>query len=542
MTTVEPQHARPGAPTRAWRAFRRWRRSRPFWGGLFLLLAGVEIFESTQRSLGALEVHFGPTGFLSWLIPTILATCGVLLWVSPQQRLFYSIIGSLTAVYSLIAVNFGGWFIGMLFGMVGAALGFAWTPRSLPAPVEPVPAPDLPYEDEPGEAGDLVPFPSERREDVPTGTPGEDPQDATERTRTEAVTTEAAVPEVRPEEAATGVHATDAPADLLTDTLPQPRNPLREPAPELDGRGRSQAGPLAALLLVGSLAVTGAVVLHRADPAVAAPCPPAAQPSTSGAPASPTARSTDPTPAPASPSASPTPTENRPGGILTGIVDGIVDGIGDLLGLGSDESADPTPSPSQSAPAATPAPSGAPAASAGPAAPRRSAPPAAACGPSTAPSGGPAKGSVARLAADPNTPVAANAPSRLTGSKLVMSNLRYEGIVSDFPTPAGPLPVLKFSMSRAVTDDFVLQIAGAPPALRYESNQLTVDGHVVFYTTRFVGWILGIKLTLTPDSPLPPDGIDLSLPIPITFDKPDVQLALVVSDTLTARPLAAKLH
>jgi hypothetical protein len=53
------------------------------------------------------------------------------------------------------------------------------------------------------------------------------------------------------------------------------------------------------------------------------------------------------------------------------------------------------------------------------------------------------------------------------------------------------------------------------------------------YATRFVGWILGITSTLTPDSPLPADGIPLSVPL-IAFDKSEVRLAFVRSHALVA--------
>ena len=73
----EPHTPRP-AGSAGWRGFRRWRRTRPFWGGLLTALAGLEIFGTTQMSLGGLTFQMGPTGFLSWLIPTILVTCGLL--------------------------------------------------------------------------------------------------------------------------------------------------------------------------------------------------------------------------------------------------------------------------------------------------------------------------------------------------------------------------------------------------------------------------------------------------------------------------------
>ena len=132
MTTANPQHARPGRLSQAWRGFRRWRRSRPFWGGLLTALAGVEIFSTTQMSLSGLTFQTGPTGFLSWLIPVILVACGMLMWFTPQQRMFYAIVGAVTAVFSLIGVNLGGFFVGLLLGMVGSALGFAWVPSRRP--------------------------------------------------------------------------------------------------------------------------------------------------------------------------------------------------------------------------------------------------------------------------------------------------------------------------------------------------------------------------------------------------------------------------
>jgi len=54
VTTANPQHARDGGLTGAWRGFRRWRRRRPFWGGLLTTIAGAEIFLTTQASLGDL--------------------------------------------------------------------------------------------------------------------------------------------------------------------------------------------------------------------------------------------------------------------------------------------------------------------------------------------------------------------------------------------------------------------------------------------------------------------------------------------------------
>src|SRR5262245_45201618 len=100
--------------TRARLAFRRWRRSRPFWGGLFVLVSAFLIFYSGNLDLGSLHVHLGLPGFQSYIIPLVLALCGLLGWFSPAQRILYGVIGLLAAVYSLVGANLGGFLIGFL--------------------------------------------------------------------------------------------------------------------------------------------------------------------------------------------------------------------------------------------------------------------------------------------------------------------------------------------------------------------------------------------------------------------------------------------
>ncbi|MET0416368.1 MAG: DUF6114 domain-containing protein [Actinoplanes sp.] len=128
MTTAEPEHDRPKGSREKLGGFRRWRRTRPFWGGLLTVLAGLEIFGTTQMALAGLSFQLGPTGFLSWLVPTVLVTCGLLMWFSPQHRVLYSVVAAVTALFSLIGVNLGGFFLGLLLGLVGSALGFGWVP------------------------------------------------------------------------------------------------------------------------------------------------------------------------------------------------------------------------------------------------------------------------------------------------------------------------------------------------------------------------------------------------------------------------------
>ena len=117
----------------AWRAFRAWRRSRPFWGGLLLLLAGLELLAIPLLSVlahGSVKVviYIGVGGVFGVLIGGLLVACGLLIWFHPVQRIFYAIAGVLLAVASFVATNLGGFFVGMLLGVTGASLSFGWTP------------------------------------------------------------------------------------------------------------------------------------------------------------------------------------------------------------------------------------------------------------------------------------------------------------------------------------------------------------------------------------------------------------------------------
>jgi len=116
---------------RARLGFRRWRRTRPFWGGLIALLGGIEILLS-ERAPVSVVVHLGAQGLAGFVLPVVLVLCALLLWFNPAQRIFYSILAVLVALASFITSNLGGFVLGMLLGIVGGSLAFAWTPGQPP--------------------------------------------------------------------------------------------------------------------------------------------------------------------------------------------------------------------------------------------------------------------------------------------------------------------------------------------------------------------------------------------------------------------------
>ena len=111
--------------------FGAWYRSRPFVGGVLTMLAGVEIFLSSQLDLGDIRVQLGIEGFQATVIPIALLLLGLLAILMPAHHVFYGVIALVVAVYSLVGVNLGGFVVGMLLGCIGGILVVAWMPGRL---------------------------------------------------------------------------------------------------------------------------------------------------------------------------------------------------------------------------------------------------------------------------------------------------------------------------------------------------------------------------------------------------------------------------
>jgi Family of unknown function (DUF6114) len=561
VTTAHAPQA--GGSIGAWGKFRRWRRTRPFWGGLFLLLSGLELFLSGNMNLGALQVHFGPTGFLSYVIPAMVLLCGLMAWVTPNLRLFYGVLGSLVAVYSLIGLNFGGFVLGLLLGIIGGALTIAWTPvnQSATATPQPAAAPEPP-----------APAPEEETEGAwflndsaePGGYPDQRPRYDHGQPYEDA-----------PAYSNGPVYGNSRPADAQTEEIPREvQNPERwwgngegttghgdpEPPPHGGASGGYRTRMFAITLVPVTLAAVALMAVNHSTPAYALPCPnPSASASTSATPKStpktapkPAAtkapgaangagqpkapQQTEPTPSP-----TPTPTATSTG---TGnpFVDGwndFVDGVKKFFGGGDTATPDPTPSASASPSTSTGGTGnsgGAPTqpGATDPAQPPPPADPGSSTGApsaSTVPCLGP--GVIKSAAVDPGQPPIAATQAVLTTASLTMYNSTYDGVV-DLPTrTGGTVHSLKFSMSKAVNKPFQLKVRepnGKNTVIT--STELVTEGNVKFYTPKFTGKLFGlIPVTFTPDSPPP-----LTLPV-LWFTDVTIDLAFVNCNTLTTQDM-----
>src|SRR6185312_12823170 len=109
---------------------RAWRRSRPFWGGLLLIVAGVELVLLPLSGVlvhGGLKlvIYIGIGGVFGVLIGALLIAAGTALLVNPVHRSFYGIAGIILGI---------AFFLGMLLAIVGGALGYAWAPVAADGP------------------------------------------------------------------------------------------------------------------------------------------------------------------------------------------------------------------------------------------------------------------------------------------------------------------------------------------------------------------------------------------------------------------------
>jgi hypothetical protein len=115
----------------AWRAFRTWRRQRPFTAGLVLIPACAAIGLPPYASfrLGDLVLSIRTLGGVSaLLIAALLLVCAGSLWTRPHYRVAAGVTAIVVSLAALVSSNLGGFLVGTTLGLAGGALAIAWTP------------------------------------------------------------------------------------------------------------------------------------------------------------------------------------------------------------------------------------------------------------------------------------------------------------------------------------------------------------------------------------------------------------------------------
>lgn len=115
-------------------------------GGVFILLAGLVLMAIgawLDFLLGVTGLTFGlpvtTLGILGLVLGLVIIVLGVMLLMKPEMHLVF---GVLILVLSLVSViSLGGFFIGLILGLVGGILGIVFkpTPPMMAAPMPPPP-------------------------------------------------------------------------------------------------------------------------------------------------------------------------------------------------------------------------------------------------------------------------------------------------------------------------------------------------------------------------------------------------------------------
>lgn len=111
---------------RAW--FRSFRRTRPFWGGVWLVAGGWTVLKFSLAPM-QLVVSTGFDGIAGYLLGGGMILSGLVPLAAPQQRYTFGIIGAVLAVVSLVASNLGGFLLGMVLGVLGGSMMVGWGPK-----------------------------------------------------------------------------------------------------------------------------------------------------------------------------------------------------------------------------------------------------------------------------------------------------------------------------------------------------------------------------------------------------------------------------
>lgn len=115
-----------------WRWFRDFRRTRPFWGALWLGLGGYAVTHFSASSLG-FAVSGGWSSLAGYILGGGMILFALVGWFAPHYSSLVGFVGFLLALVSFLAANLGGFLIGSVLGVLGGSMVWGWgekKPRS----------------------------------------------------------------------------------------------------------------------------------------------------------------------------------------------------------------------------------------------------------------------------------------------------------------------------------------------------------------------------------------------------------------------------
>jgi hypothetical protein len=111
-------------------AFRRWRRTRPFWAGVWAMLGGALIAYVPATAFKLLLVA-NSSLIIGILVGALVGVFGLMLWFARPLRVLLGVLIVLLSLVSFFTSDFGGLLLGMLMGLIGGSLAIAWVPTKV---------------------------------------------------------------------------------------------------------------------------------------------------------------------------------------------------------------------------------------------------------------------------------------------------------------------------------------------------------------------------------------------------------------------------
>jgi hypothetical protein len=126
-----PNRRIPG--TEAVRWFRAFRRTRPFWGGLWLAFGGLVVVQFNSYPMG-LALTGGFNRSAGYILGGAMLLFAAVALVSPLYARLVGVLGVLSAMAAFIGSNFGGFLVGSVLGIIGGSMIWGWGELAPPRP------------------------------------------------------------------------------------------------------------------------------------------------------------------------------------------------------------------------------------------------------------------------------------------------------------------------------------------------------------------------------------------------------------------------
>lgn len=105
--------------------FRDFRRSRPFWGALWLGLGGVAVIHFSRSPL-TMVVGGGWNSSAGYILGGAMVMFALVALFAPLYRGLCGLVGVLLGLAAFIAANLGGFLIGTMLAIVGGSMIWGW--------------------------------------------------------------------------------------------------------------------------------------------------------------------------------------------------------------------------------------------------------------------------------------------------------------------------------------------------------------------------------------------------------------------------------